>query len=73
MAITAVFSVDEINAAAGNARTVSLSAVEVGDGDNTSWSTDRFPAGELEMTVDQPKMLDFFQAGKTYRITIQAL
>jgi hypothetical protein len=73
MAITAVFSVDDINAATGDARTVNLSAVEAGDGDNTSWSVDTFPAGELAMTVNQTKVLDFFQAGKKYRITIQAL
>lgn len=73
MTITATFGVDEINASAGNSRTVSLSAVQAGQGDNTSWSAEPFPAGELEMTVTQPKMLDFFQPGKKYRITIQAL
>jgi hypothetical protein len=73
MAITAIFSVDNISAATGNARTASLSAVTADDGDNTSWSADQFPSGELDLTIDQPKVLDFFQAGKKYRITIQAL
>jgi hypothetical protein len=73
MVITAIFSVDNISAATSNARTASLSAVTADEGDNTSWSADQFPAGELDLTINQPKMLDFFQAGKKYRITIQAL
>ncbi|HTV86206.1 MAG TPA: hypothetical protein VME63_12410 [Dyella sp.] len=42
-------------------------------GDSSSWSSDQFPAGALELAVNQSKMLDFFQAGKTCPITIQAL
>jgi hypothetical protein len=73
MAIIATFGVDDINASAGSSRIVSLSAVEAGQGDNTSWSTDQFPSGELDMTVTEPRMLNFFQPGKKYRITIQML
>jgi hypothetical protein len=73
MAIIATFEVDDIDASAGSSRIVNLSAAPAGQGDNTSWSTDHFPAGELAMTITEPTMLNFFQPGKKYRVTIQPL